>query len=70
MQWYLPRCVENMLAAKCFSATLDTLILACKKFHTFEFFAGKLANFTLATVVSLNYNICKDRVKLAAFKIS
>ena len=32
--------------------------------------SGKLANFTLATLVSLHYNIYKDRVKLATFKIS
>ena len=40
--------------------TLDKLILASKKFH----------NFILATLVSLHYNICKNRVKLATYKIS
>ena len=34
---------------------LDTLILANKKFHTF--LSGKLANFTLANLFLLLYNI-------------
>ena len=32
--------------------------------------SGQLANFTLATLVFLHYNIYKDRVKLTTFKIS
>ena len=49
--------------------TLDTLILASKKFHTFGFIS-KLATFTLATLINLHYKICKKKLKLATFKIS
>ena len=49
------------------SYLLDTLILASKKFHTFELIK-KLANLTLATLVSLYYNIYKNKVKSAIFK--
>ena len=40
-------------------STLDTFILASKKFHSFSL-SGKLANFTLAALVSLLYNIYRD----------
>ena len=49
--------------------TLDTLFLSSKKFHSLSL-STKLANFTVASLVSLHYNIYKDRVKLADFKIS
>ena len=49
------------------SYLLDTLILASKKFHTFELIK-KLANLTLATLVSLYYNIYKNKVKSAILK--
>ena len=51
------------------SDTLATLILASKSF-TLLSLSGNLANFILATLVSLHYNIYKDRVKLATFKTS
>ena len=48
--------------------TLDTFILASKKFHTFWF--SRLIILMLATLVSLQYNIYGKIVKLASFKIS
>ena len=39
------------------------------KSSTLMSLSGKLANFTLATLISLHYNIYEDRVKLATFKI-
>ena len=50
-----------------FHYTLDTLILA-KTFHTFEFI-GKLAYLSLATLVSLHYNVYKYVVKSATLII-
>ena len=49
--------------------TLDTLILASKKFHTFVF-TRQFSYFILATLVSLDYNIYENGVKLATFEIS
>ena len=40
------------------SLILDTLILAGKKFHSFEFI--RLANFILASLADLHYNIHKN----------
>ena len=49
--------------------TLDTLILAGKKVHILSL-RCKLANFTLASLVSLHYNLNKYKVELATLKIS
>ena len=53
----------------CVLYTLDTLMLASKKFHTFVIFRPN-SYFYLATLVSLHYSIYKNRVKLATFQIS
>ena len=45
--------------------TVDTV-----KSFTLLSLSGKLAIFTLASLVSLHYNIYKERVKLATFEIS
>ena len=49
--------------------TLDTLILASKKFHTF-LFTRQFSYFIFAPLVSLDYNIYENGVKLATFEIS
>ena len=55
-----------MFASMYMDITLDTLILASV---TLSSLSVKLAYFTLATLVSLHYNIYKDRLKLTTFKI-
>ena len=46
-----------------------TLILASKSF-TLLGLSGKLSTFTLATLMSLHYNIYKNKLKLATFKLA
>ena len=48
----------------------STLKFKLVKHFTLLSLSGKLANFTIASLVSLHYNIYKDRVKLVTFKIS
>ena len=60
---------SKRLVSRFAPTTLDTLILASKRFHSFVIY-GKLANFISANLVSLHYNIYKNRMELAAFNIS